>query len=287
MNSGGGVNTVRYCYELFGIRFLLPRPVQYLLEIDMTPETYLFTINVNKNLVLPSTLVLHEKEIGIEILCPHFGSVLIEDKIIAIHTACELSELELFVALAECIIPLLCAVRGSILIHAGAVALDGKGICFLGASGSGKSTSVALAAKEGAAVLSQDVTVLTYDEMLRQIYIEPGGGFVELRSPSLSLIEGQFGNGTLYKDKTLFFLPAGKRVILSDLYFLASPDYELRLAPPYKIFDLLLGSMLVARYTAQKFPRLLLKITEAIAQKVAVYETPLFARTTEIDRGIV
>lgn len=288
MNSRDGVHTVHYCYELFGIRFLVPRPVAYLVPAQVTSETYTMSIETHTSIVLPSIGIdFDERADGTQISYPDFGRIIVSGMYVHIDTKCELSDIDFYLALAEIIVPLLCALRGALLIHAGAVAWNGKGVCYLGASGSGKSTSVALAVKEGAAVLSQDITVLTYDDTQQQIFIEAGGGFTELRDPSVPLLHSSCGDPIPYKGKSLFLMPVGQRIALSELYLLASPEHLQGMHASYKIFDVLLGSMLTQQFTSQRFPGILLKVTEVLSQKVTVLETPPFARAPEVHRGIV
>jgi len=54
--------------------------------------------------------------------------------------------------------------RGVTCLHASAVALDGRGVAFVGAEGAGKSTTAAAFAREGDGVLSDDVVALDEDE---------------------------------------------------------------------------------------------------------------------------
>jgi len=54
--------------------------------------------------------------------------------------------------------------RGVTCLHASAVALDGQAVAFVGAEGAGKSTTAAAFAREGHAVLSDDVVALTEKE---------------------------------------------------------------------------------------------------------------------------
>src|SRR2546425_5228639 len=51
-------------------------------------------------------------------------------------------------------------VRGYVVLHASAVALDGGATCFLGASGWGKSTLAALLHTRGHAVIADDVAAI-------------------------------------------------------------------------------------------------------------------------------
>jgi len=61
------------------------------------------------------------------------------------------------------ILPLVLSRQGRMVLHAGAVAIDGEVTAFVGPTGSGKSTLVAACARAGAAVVSDDCVVVYRD----------------------------------------------------------------------------------------------------------------------------
>jgi hypothetical protein len=54
--------------------------------------------------------------------------------------------------------------RDAAAFHAGAVAIDGRGVLLVGAKGSGKSTLAAYLAKQGAEYLSDELALLRFDD---------------------------------------------------------------------------------------------------------------------------
>jgi hypothetical protein len=65
------------------------------------------------------------------------------------------------------------SLTGGLGLHGAAVAIDGRGLVFLGASGFGKSTLAAAHASAGASLLADDAVALTIDARMRRIAIEP------------------------------------------------------------------------------------------------------------------
>lgn len=74
------------------------------------------------------------------------------------------------------VLAFLLMLRGSTVLHASAVAIDGKAVAFAGPSGRGKSTVAALMCQAGAALVTDDVLVVDVDQQATCI-----GGAVELR----------------------------------------------------------------------------------------------------------
>lgn len=80
------------------------------------------------------------------------------------------------VMLVGTVLALLLVLRGSLVLHASAVAVAGGALAFTGQSGRGKSTVAALCAAAGAAVVSDDVLLVELDEDDRMPPVEATPG---------------------------------------------------------------------------------------------------------------
>jgi len=79
--------------------------------------------------------------------------------------------------------------RGVICLHASAVAFEGKAIAFMGVPGAGKSTTAALFARRGHAVLSDDIAALV--ERDRSFCVLPAFPYLNLWPEMLQLLTGE------------------------------------------------------------------------------------------------
>lgn len=78
--------------------------------------------------------------------------------------------------------------RGVTCLHASAVALEDKAIAFMGPPGAGKSTTAALFARRGHAVLSDDIAALVERE--RSFYILPACPYLNLWPEMIEALRG-------------------------------------------------------------------------------------------------
>jgi len=76
--------------------------------------------------------------------------------------------------------------RGVTCLHASAVAIGGKAVAFVGTAGAGKSTTAALFAQRGHAVLSDDIVTLLERE--DSFYVAPAYPFLNLWRDSLAML---------------------------------------------------------------------------------------------------
>lgn len=79
--------------------------------------------------------------------------------------------------------------RGVICLHASAVAFEGKAIAFMGVPGAGKSTTAALFARRGHAVLSDDIAALL--ERDRSFCVLPAFPYLNLWPEMVQLLTGE------------------------------------------------------------------------------------------------
>jgi hypothetical protein len=98
--------------------------------------------------------------------------------------------------------------RGWLPLHASAVVIEGQAILFLGASGSGKSTTVAAFHSRGHHVITDDVAAVRVSES-GQCLLRPGGSRIRLLDDSRAAFEGAEPRGVLQWDKHLFDLARG------------------------------------------------------------------------------
>lgn len=78
--------------------------------------------------------------------------------------------------------------RGVTCLHASAVEVSGKAIAFAGAEGAGKSTSAALFAQNGHAVLADDIVAL--ERRVPGFLVYPGHPYLNLLPDSVALLSG-------------------------------------------------------------------------------------------------
>jgi len=81
--------------------------------------------------------------------------------------------------------------RGVVCLHASAVAFEGKAIAFMGVPGAGKSTTAALFARRGHAVLSDDIAALV--ERDRSFCVLPAFPYLNLWPEMMQMLTGARG----------------------------------------------------------------------------------------------
>ena len=79
-------------------------------------------------------------------------------------------------------------IRGVICLHASAVALEDRAVAFVGPPGAGKSTTAAILARQGCAVLSDDVVALAKSAGVVQVF--PAYPFLSLWPDSVEMLYG-------------------------------------------------------------------------------------------------
>lgn len=78
--------------------------------------------------------------------------------------------------------------QGVTSLHASAVEIGGRAVAFVGAPGAGKSTTAAIFARNGYAVLTDDIVALQKQES--EFLVHPGYPFLNLLPRSLALLDG-------------------------------------------------------------------------------------------------
>lgn len=79
--------------------------------------------------------------------------------------------------------------RGVTCLHASAVSIGGKAIAFVGVAGAGKSTTAALFARKGHAVLTDDIAALVEQE--RSLSVYPAYPYLNLLPGTLAMLAGR------------------------------------------------------------------------------------------------
>jgi hypothetical protein len=139
--------------------------------------------------------------------------------------------------------------RGWLALHASGVVIGGQAILFLGASGSGKSTTVAAFHSRGHHVITDDVAAVRVSAdgicLLR-----PAGSRIRLLSDSRVAFEGTEPRGVLQWDKHLFDLARGDLrdvVRVGRIYVLAYGEGSLvrELIQPVEVVALLSTNSIV------------------------------------------
>ena len=104
--------------------------------------------------------------------------------------------------LADQVIPRLLAEEGALVMHAGAVVIDGRAHLFAGPSGIGKSTLCAGLAREGATILSDDALILRQSDgrwLAEAVY--PGLRLLPDAMDGLNLAASERAGVASYTDK--------------------------------------------------------------------------------------
>jgi hypothetical protein len=86
------------------------------------------------------------------------------------------------------VLGLLLRLRGVTCLHASAVSFGDRAIAFVGSEGAGKSTTAAMLAQKGCAVISDDVVALT--ERQNTFYVYPAYPYLCLWSDSVTIVYG-------------------------------------------------------------------------------------------------
>lgn len=128
--------------------------------------------------------------------------------------------------------------RGLTCIHAAVVRLDNRLIALVGDSGAGKSTTALALVQEGAALVSDDIAVLTKTD--RRITVACGAPRIRMRADSAGLLLGSFDSlqPTWLEERPIKpkrYVPVSPAAVVADgaasgldvLYFLAPWDEAL------------------------------------------------------------
>lgn len=123
--------------------------------------------------------------------------------------------------------------RGAVVLHASAVAFEGRAYALCGASGAGKSTLAAALCKAGAEFLSDDVTQITLDESERPL-VHADGRRLKLTPRSIARLDLAGGQGAAVRSDIEKYYVApprhgGESRPLSGIYFL---DFDRLAAAP-------------------------------------------------------
>jgi hypothetical protein len=131
------------------------------------------------------------------------------------------------------VLGILLRLRGLTCLHASAVEIDGKAVAFAGEMGSGKSTTAAIFAQNGHAVLSDDIVPLeNYGSYFRAY---PGYPYLNLLPDSVALLAGTaqtVPSAETVLEKTKLMLDEGERrfqreaLPLRNIYILAGRSRE-------------------------------------------------------------
>jgi hypothetical protein len=115
--------------------------------------------------------------------------------------------------------------RGWLSLHASGVAVGSFGVLFLGASGSGKSTTAAAFYRRGHQVITDDVAAVRVSG--GKCIALPARPRLRLHSDSRSVMEDEASSGVLHFDKYLFGVASGpspETIRIQRIYVLADGD---------------------------------------------------------------
>lgn len=110
---------------------------------------------------------------------------------IEVHRPSQMSEKEVALYLLGPVLGIVLRLKGLTCLHASAVEIDSKAVAFAGEMGSGKSTTAAIFAQNGHAVLTDDIAPLQKSGANFRVY--PGYPCINLLPDSFALFSGELG----------------------------------------------------------------------------------------------
>ena len=266
-----------YYYQILGVTFSLTQRNKFLKELPSQKNCLHIDFIIVETLPEYSCVTFEPLANGTLVICPQVGSILFEGYHAQVKMTASQDERGALIIISETVLPMFYALQGALVLHASAVSHGGSGACFIGESCSGKSTRAALEFIKGADLLTQDVTVLTYNEDKTDILIQPGGGFLELRKESLSLVGDALGDSERCFDKYIFHVPIAHPAVLRNIHFLNPSTTNSNVETSFQFFQAILKSIITAHYTAKYFPEDLLLFIEIMKRKVAIHQESGFA----------
>lgn len=172
------------------------------------------------------------------------------------------------------VLPWAAVLRGLEVLHAGAVALDGRGVALVGPTGAGKTSLAVQLVARGASFLTDDVLAL--DERDGTLHAHPGAGIASVRPAERAAVPRatwqRVGNVIGHSGKTYLSLPREHGPVpLGAVYFLtagAGPAVE-----PIEPADprLLLGNTFVLGVQTPERLRRQLDVCAAIARSIPLF----------------
>jgi len=202
----------RFSYLIYGLRFTSDRPIPGLLSIestdavspdlsvrfpsgevhppeDLSKETLWYTSDILDASGHPALKIWKEKKVGSYFIRYSHGLTFhlnADLTTLDIHYDEPMSAEDIATFLLGPVLGIVLRLRGVTCLHASAVSIKGKAIAFVGAEGAGKSTTAALFAQKGHAVLSDDIVALL--ERGNSFYIPPAYPFLNLWPHSFAML---------------------------------------------------------------------------------------------------
>ena len=164
--------------------------------------------------------------------------------------------------------------RGSVLLHASAVVLDGRAVLFAGEGGSGKSTTAAMLAREGYAVLADDLTEVTAGMPHMAI---PSTGLLRLWSDSVRSLYGDpaaFPDRAPSWDKKMIVTSSGESAVPIGAILLLQKDRHgpsLERVAPREAWTRLMTDSFTAPLPGDAMSRRIFDVTTSLADRVPAY----------------
>ncbi|HYK04840.1 MAG TPA: hypothetical protein VE974_24010 [Thermoanaerobaculia bacterium] len=161
-------------------------------------------------------------------------------------------------------------VQGAVLLHAAAVAMNGRAIVFAGNSGSGKSTTAAMLHLQGWTVLSDDITEVSGGRAL------PAIPAIRLWPDVLDVLYGSaaaFPDHAPSWDKKILVTPraAGAHEIAAVLFLDRGGEPRFERLPPREGWQRLMACVPTAQLPGKKMQRKIFETTSALADGVPMY----------------
>jgi hypothetical protein len=187
------------------------------------------------------------------------------------------------------VLPLAAVLRGKDVLHASAVALEGRAVAFMGRSGAGKTTLAGRIIANGGRLVTDDV--LAVDRARQEVVVHRGGAVARIDAAELRAMSQRerraLGPVRARGEKWHVSPPlASPRLPLAVTYHLVRPaevhGVDIAVVDPYDP-ALLLGNAFLPYVTDPQRLRRLLDVCAAVAESTPLYEVRVGVGTASAD----
>ena len=194
-----------YCYRVSGLAVRSEVRLPGLIPLDdvLAPDVIIGAIEVpqalNDAIATGPNWQRSATQFLLEI--PSIGQFLLEGgRSIGYARAPDISDQTIAIFLAGNVFGILLHQRNHIVLHASAIAVNGKAVLFCGASGAGKSTLAAALGLRGHALVTDDQAAITLDDSGTPT-VHPDGRFLKLWTRSIDALSLADRKGEVMRDR--------------------------------------------------------------------------------------